>query len=132
MARINKQLQREISLLLENGIKKEAVRDVIVTGVDCSRDLESAKVFFTALDPGKRPALLEELQNIRGALRTLLGQTVRLRRIPALEFVIDGSADYGERIDSILSRLGLNASPTASIETGSFEAGEGVKGDRHV
>ena len=111
MARINKQLQREISLLLEERIKKETVKDAIITGVDCARDLERARVFFTALDPRRRPALLEELQSVGGVLRTLLGQSMRLRQIPALEFVMDESADYGERIDGILSRLGLDSAP---------------------
>ena len=53
MARINKQLQREISLLLESRIKKEAVKDAIITGVECSRDLEAAKVYFTQLEIGR-------------------------------------------------------------------------------
>ena len=113
MARINKQLQREISLLLGSRIKKEEVKDAIITGVECSRDLGRARVFFTAMDPRRRPALLEELQNVKGALRTLLGQSMKLRQIPALEFIMDESADYGEKIDSILSRLGLNSAPVS-------------------
>ena len=93
MARINKQLQREISLLLESRIKKETVKDAIITGVDCSRDLDVAKVFFTALTPERRRELREELASVRGALRTLLGQVLKLRRIPSLDFVPDESAD---------------------------------------
>ncbi len=109
MARINKQLQREIALLLEHRIKNEAVKDAIVTGVECSRDLEHARVFFTALDPARRAPLLEELQSVRGAVRTLLGQVLTLRHVPALEFVPDRSVDYGEKIDGILHRLGLDS-----------------------
>jgi len=116
MARINKQLQREISLLLGERIKKETVKDAIITGVDCARDLERARVFFTALDPRRRPALLEELQSVGGVLRTLLGQSMRLRQIPALEFVMDESADYGEKIDSILARLGLDEAEDEEVE----------------
>ena len=122
MARINKQLQREISLLLESRIKNESVKDAIITGVECSRDLERARVFFTALNPDRRPALLEELQNIRGALRTLLGQAVRLRHIPALEFLIDGSVDYGRRIDGILEGLGMG---DARVSEGRPDAASG-------
>ena len=109
MARINKQLQREIALLLEHRIKNEAVKDAIVTGVECSRDREHARVFFTALDPARRAPLLEELQSVRGAVRTLLGQVLTLRHVPALEFVPDRSVDYGEKIDGILHRLGLDS-----------------------
>lgn len=107
MPRINKQLQREIALILENKIKKESVKSTIVTGVECSKDLEKAKVYFTALDPRKRPGILKDLNEIKGAIRGLLGQTIKLRRVPALDFVIDTSEDYGAKIDSILDNLGL-------------------------
>ncbi len=109
MARINKQLQREISLLLEQRVKNDSVRNAIITGVDCARNLERAKVFFTTLNPKDREPLLEELQNVKGALRTMLGQILTLRRVPALEFVIDSSLDYGEHIDRILNRIGLES-----------------------
>lgn len=111
MARIDKQLQREISLLLRERIKNASVKDAIITGVECSRDLERAKVFFTAIDPQRRPALLDELRGVKGALRTLLGRAMRLRHVPALEFVADDSADRGARIDDILDRLALDAMP---------------------
>jgi ribosome-binding factor A len=109
MARIDKQLQREISLMLEQRVKNDAARSAIVTGVECSRDLEFARVYFTTLDPAQRDLVLAELRNVKGALRSMLGQVLKLRHIPALEFVIDRSLDYGERIDGILHHLGLDA-----------------------
>ena len=106
MSRINKQLQREIALILESKIKKESVKGTIITGVDCSKDLEKARVYFTALESHKRPGILKELNGISGAVRGLLGQTIKLRRVPALEFVIDTSSAYGAKIDAILDGLG--------------------------
>jgi ribosome-binding factor A len=53
--------------------------------------------------------VLAELRNVKGALRSMLGQVLKLRHIPALEFVIDRSLDYGEHIDGILRNLGLDA-----------------------
>lgn len=108
MSRINKQLQREIALILESKIKKESIKGTIITGVDCSKDLEKARVYFTALEARKRPGILKELDGIKGAVRGLLGQTIKLRRVPALEFVIDKSEDYGAKIDKILDGLGLS------------------------
>jgi ribosome-binding factor A len=108
MARIDKQLQREISLMLEQRVKNDAARSAIVTGVECSRDLEFARVYFTTLDPAQRDVVLAELRNVKGALRSMLGQVLKLRHIPALEFVVDRSLDYGEHIDGILRNLGLD------------------------
>lgn len=62
MARINKQLQREISLMLEQRVKNDVARNAIITGVECARDLEFARVYFTTLDPAMRESVLTELQ----------------------------------------------------------------------
>jgi ribosome-binding factor A len=109
MARINKQLQREISLLLERRVKSDVARNAVITGVECARDLEFARVYFTTLNAVPRELVLAELRNLKGALRSMLGQVLKLRHIPALEFTIDQSLDYGERIDGILRKLGLDS-----------------------
>ena len=68
-----------------------------------------ARVYFTALEKRKRPGILKELGEVKGVVRGLLGQTIKLRRVPDLEFVIDTSEDYGERIDAILDGLGFSS-----------------------
>ena len=107
ISRINKELQRELALIFESRIKKESVKTIIITGVECSKDLERAKVYFTALEARKCPGILKDLNEIKGAVRGLLAQSVKLRRIPALEFVIDTSSAYGAKIDAILDSLGF-------------------------
>ena len=109
ISRINKELQRELALIFESRIKKESVKTIIITGVECSKDLERAKVYFTALEARKCPGILRDLNDMKGAIRRLLGQSVKLRRIPALEFVIDTSSAYGAKIDAILDSLGFKA-----------------------
>lgn len=109
MSRINKQLQRELALIFETQIKKTGVQGIIITGVECTKDLMRAKVFFTALEPHKRPGMLKECTAIKSVVRGLLGQTIRLRRVPELEFVIDTSEDYGAKIDAILDGLGFQS-----------------------
>ena len=109
MARINKLLQREISLMLEHRVKNDVARNAVITDVECSRDLELARVYFTTVGASTRDSVLGELRNVKGALRSMLGEVLTLRHIPALEFIVDRSPDYGERIDGILHKLGLDA-----------------------
>jgi len=109
MARINKLLLREISLLLEHKVKSDLARNAVITDVECSRDLEFARVYFTTVNASDRDPVLTELRNVKGALRSMLGQVLTLRHVPALEFIIDPSPDYGERIDGILHKLGLDS-----------------------
>ena len=105
MSRINKQLQREIALIIETQIQKESVKGTIITGVECTKDLERARVYFTALEARKCPGILKDLNEIKGAIRGMLGQSIKLRRVPAREFIIDKSSDYGAKIDKILDSL---------------------------
>ena len=109
MSRINKQLQREIALIFETQVKKASLKSIIITGVECTKDLMKARVYFTALEARKRPGILKDLNEVKGAVRGLLGQTIKLRRIPELEFVIDTSGDYGAKIDAILDNLGFSS-----------------------
>ncbi len=109
ISRVNKEIQRELALIFASRIKKESVKVIIITGVECSKDLERAKVYFTALEARKCPGILRDLNEIKGAVRGLLGQSLKLRKVPALEFIIDTSEIYGAKIDAILDKLGFSS-----------------------
>ena len=117
MSRINKQLQREIALIFGTEIKKASLKSIIITGVECTKDLMKARVYFTALEARKRPGILKDLNEVKGAVRGLLGRTIKLRRIPELEFVIDTSEDYGAKIDAILDGLGFSSNYRQGADT---------------
>jgi len=103
--RINKQLQREIALLLEYRVKNEIVKSAIITGVECTRDLQQANVFFTTVSEQNRENVLKELQQLGGSLRSILGKNLHLKQIPELHFRLDTSEDYGRHIDQLLDRI---------------------------
>jgi ribosome-binding factor A len=105
MERINKELVREIAYLLEFSIKEDAVKNAVITSVDCSKDLKYAKVWFTTLTEDKRESTLLALKSVAGTLRKMMGERMYLRTTPQLEFCIDKSQDYGRRIDSLLDSL---------------------------
>ena len=100
--RINKQIQRDLSIFLETKVRNDLAKQAIITGVNCSRDLRYAKVYFTSLDPESRESVHKALQEIAGLLRSLLAQSLPLRLIPELSFFLDASEEYGRRIDSLL------------------------------
>lgn len=100
--RINKQIQRDLAIFLETKVRNDLAKQAIITGVNCSRDLRHAKVYFTSLDPESRESVHKALQEIAGLLRSLLAQSLPLRLIPELSFFLDASEEYGRRIDSLL------------------------------
>lgn len=118
MQRINKQIQREVSLLLELRIKNETAKKAIITAVDCSRDLGHAKVYFTTLDPQEREEVGRALGTVAGPLRSQLGKLLTIRQVPALSFIRDTSEEYGRSIDILLDSLKADEARRVGDEVG--------------
>ena len=87
-------------------LKDPRVGFVTVTGVDVSRDLKRARVFYTAFgDERERKATTAALRSATPHLRRALGRQVRLKVVPELAFVVDPSLETGERIDRLLGSI---------------------------
>ncbi|WP_040383447.1 30S ribosome-binding factor RbfA [Dethiosulfovibrio peptidovorans] len=114
--RVNKELQREISRLLEFSVKDENAKRAVVTGVDCAKDLKSAKVYFTTISPEDRRSVSESLKKVRTFLRSSLAQTLRIRTVPELRFIYDTSGEYGRSIDRLLDMVVTHEENTDYVE----------------
>ncbi len=104
--RVSQQVHREISRIIEHEVKDDRLGMVTVTGVDVSRDMKHAKVYFTVL--GDESAVKDSqsaLQSAAGFIRSRLNERVILRNIPSLTFHYDPSTEYGIRISKILNDL---------------------------
>jgi ribosome-binding factor A len=128
LQRINKQIQREISLLLEYKVKNDTAKLAIITGVECTRDLQHASVFFTTVDTKIRSDVLKILKKLAGSIRGMLGKQLHLRQIPELTFRIDTSEEYGRAIDRILDKIRENQSESESAEVDEYN-GESAETD---
>ena len=83
MNRINSQLQREISVILAHDVRDEKLAEVIITSVDCSKDLKYAKVYYTTLRESGRGEIAKLLEKVTGYVRTELGHVLSYRTVPA-------------------------------------------------
>jgi ribosome-binding factor A len=102
--RINELIKRELIHLLSTGTKDPRLKVVIITDVIVSRDLTSAKVFFSVDDESyKEVASL--LNKASGFFRTSLSKSLDLRHTPSLNFIYDTAPNTGARIDDLLSKL---------------------------
>jgi ribosome-binding factor A len=106
--RIGDQMQRELAQLIQREIKDPRLGLVTLTGIDVSRDLAHAKVFFTVMgqdDNAEKIALNHEiLQDAAGYLRMLLGRAIKLRTIPQLHFHYDESVRRGAQLSALIER----------------------------
>jgi ribosome-binding factor A len=108
VSRVAAQIQREVSQLLQNGIKDDRVGAsmVSVTDVNVSGDLQHAKIFVSLYGTQEAKAeTMAALKDATGFVRRELGQRVRLRRTPEVVFVEDTSLERGDRILSLLNQI---------------------------
>lgn len=100
-------LQRELASLLQREVRDPRVGMVSITGVDVSRDLGHARVFFTLLgaDSAEEAAKPTEVLNgMAGFLRTQLSRDSSMRSVPQLKFFFDSSVGRGREMEDLIRR----------------------------
>lgn len=102
--RVNDLLQKALANLLLQDMSDDRFRLVTVTSVDVSRDLSFAKIYVSVLmdDDLKIKDTVKALNNATKSLRYNLAQAVKLRIVPEIKFVYDGSTARGFRISSLI------------------------------
>lgn len=112
--RINAMIKREIGQMLIEDVRDPRLKFVTVTGVDVSKDLQHAKVFYSVLGQD-RSAAQAALESAKGFVRKLVGQRVVMRYTPQIEFIFDQSIEYSDRIEQTLEEINRNKG-TESLE----------------
>ncbi len=115
--RVSDVLHREICRLLFKEVKDPRLGFITVTGVEVSRDLKLAKVFYTLLgSPDQAQESSRALQRITPFIKKQLGKVLHMRSIPDISFRYDHSLEYGTKIDRILDSLSESSYPPALDE----------------
>ena len=102
--RVNELMRRELVLLLKQETKDPRLKQVVITDVIVSRDLTSAKIFFS-VDEDSINIVTPLLNKASGFFRSSLSKTLDLRHTPTLSFIYDAAPNTGARIDDLLSKL---------------------------
>jgi len=102
--RVNELIRRELVLLIKNETKDPRLQTVVITDVKVTRDLTSAKVFFS-VDEDSQKTVTSLLNKAGGFFRTSLSKSLDLRHTPSLSFIYDTAPNTGAKIDDLLSKL---------------------------
>ena len=102
--RVNELIRRELVLLLKKETKDPRLQTVVITDVIVTRDLTSAKVFFSVDEPSQK-VVASLLSKASGFFRTSLSKSLDLRHTPSLSFIYDTAPNTGAKIDDLLSKL---------------------------
>jgi ribosome-binding factor A len=116
--RVGEAIRDELSQLIAREVHDPGVGFITLTRVKVSPDLQVARVYYTTM--GDEKAQRETAKALKRAtpfLRRQLGQRIRLRRVPEVEFFYDESIAQGDRIEQILQELKAEARSRADDPT---------------
>jgi len=122
--RVGDQIRSELAELLAREVHDPGVGFLTLTHVKVTSDLQIARVYYTTMgDAAAQRDSARALKRATPFLRRHLGQRLRLRRVPELEFFFDESIARQDRIEQILQDL--KAETTSRDDaTGDDDAGE--------
>ena len=107
-SRVGENVRDALVEVFRHDLKDVQLGFTSITAVDVSPDLHYARVFMSGLKEDETKAVIDALQNVRGRVRHYLGQRIRLRFTPELEFKYDEAPERGDRIENILAEINKN------------------------
>ena len=103
----NTVIQHEIAYLIQDAIRKSGVTNLMVsvTKVKVVPDISMAKIYISVFPKDKVEMYIENLKTNKNQLRHDLSQKLKsqLRKVPELNFYLDESLDYIDKIDKELT-----------------------------
>tara|TARA_B110000503_G_scaffold102722_1_gene153432 strand:+ start:338 stop:775 length:438 start_codon:yes stop_codon:yes gene_type:complete len=103
--RVGDHLQQELARLIQLEVRDPRAAMVSVTGVEVSRDMSYARVFFTKLgidDAEQAKETMTVLNKAAGFLRSKIASSSSMRTVPKLSFRFDESVGYGRTMEMLL------------------------------
>ncbi|WP_340064066.1 30S ribosome-binding factor RbfA [Ascidiimonas aurantiaca] len=101
-------LQKDLVDILQKAVRDEGMKGTLisVTKVAVTADLSLARVYLSMFPYDKGKELLEDIVAKQPVIKHELAQRTRnqLRRVPRLDFILDDSLEYIDRLDRSLKR----------------------------
>ncbi|MDP8943501.1 MAG: 30S ribosome-binding factor RbfA [Actinomycetota bacterium] len=105
MRRVNEAVREVVSGHIAEDLKDPRIGFVTVTAVETSPDLRRARVFVSVLgNEAAREDALAGLRSASGFLQGRIGEELRMKRTPTLEFAYDASIEHGMRMSALLEQ----------------------------
>ncbi len=107
--RLDSELRKEISAILNDVKAREPSLTglISVTEVDVAPDLKTAKVYVSIYtkDAAAQQGSFRILCANAGYVRHELARVMCMRTVPEITFLLDGSMEYGSKMDNIFASL---------------------------
>lgn len=107
LSSLNTEFKRALSDIIISEMNDPRISQMTsVTHVDLSKDLMYAKVYLSIYDTEKKKnSTIETLTHAEHFIKNEIGRRIRIRRLPEIKFILDGSIEYGNKISEILKKV---------------------------
>lgn len=101
---LNELFKSELANLI---IREMPMKDVLITisYVDCSPDLQRAKIGFSVLPDERNGSALKALRKHSGLFAKILKKKLKLHHIPKFNWVIDETEKKAAELDKIFEQI---------------------------
>ena len=109
---LSEEVREEVARIIGRELSDPRIGFVTVTRVDLAPDLKHARVYVGVLgDKAQHEKTLLGLKQASGFVRQKLGQRLRLRHIPMIEFQYDKGLDATDRVARLLEEISQDSDP---------------------
>ena len=106
--RLGSELQKDIYEVISRKLKNPLVTEMFsIVSVTVSKDLSHANVFVSVYSTDKQKAqdTFDAIKNDAKRIRFELAKSSRARTVPELHFYVDGSMEYGDKMDKLFIKI---------------------------
>ena len=104
--RVQVQLKKELSRILQEDLKDPRIGLTTITRIDLTGDLRYARIYFSILgDEKEKISSIEGIESAAGYIRRLIGERLKLKYVPELSFKLDRSIEYSINLEKTFKRL---------------------------
>jgi ribosome-binding factor A len=100
--RVSDLLRKEIADIIIYRLKDPRIGFITVTGVDVTDDIKMARVYVSVFHAEEKNYTIEIINSAKSFIRSELSKRLRMKFIPSIEFRLDTSIEYGNRIEKLL------------------------------
>ena len=106
MLKINSEIQKYVSEIFREDIQNPNITGLItITKVDTSADLGVCKIYLSIYGATDAKEVFNEILHSAGFIRKELCHKMNLRKMPYLEFKLDDTFEYGNKIDRLIDKI---------------------------
>ena len=104
--RVGDQILKGVAGILAQRVNDPRVKGVTLTGIDLSKDLRHARIYFSVIgDADDVKHAWSGLESAKGYIKRQIGSRFKFRYVPDIIFDHDPALETGDRMEKLFQRL---------------------------